>query len=120
MIIGKKKPSTLANIVLAIAVIAGIAILVMLFGASMGLWEPIEGFRYYRTWYERVGYTVCALSLVALVYLITKKHLEGKKKALISLVIGLAILWPMVSSMFGENVSYPPIHDITTRPVMAQ
>lgn len=114
MIIGKKKPSLFANLVFAISVLAGLAILVMLFGAGMGLWEPIDGFIYYRGWYQNIGYVVCGLSVIALIYLMTKKHLEGKKKAFISLVIGLAILWPMISSFVGDNMRYPPIHDITT------
>ncbi len=114
MIIGKKKPSLLANIVFIISVFAGLAILVMLFGASLGLWEPIDGFRYYRGWYQNIGYVVCGLSVLCLIYLVMKKHLSGKKKAFISLVIGLVILWPMLSSMVGESMSYPPIHDITT------
>lgn len=114
MIIGKKKPSLLANLVFGISLIAGAAILVMLFGASMGLWEPIDGFRYYRGWYQNIGYVVVGLSILTLIYLLTKKQFEGKKKAFISLIIGLAILWPMISSMVTESVSYPPIHDITT------
>ncbi len=114
MIIGKKKPSQIANIVFAIAVLAGIAVLVMLFGASLGLWQPIDGFRYYRGWYQNIGYVVCGLSVLTLIYLITKKHLVGKKKAFISLIIGLGILWPMISSFVGDSVRYPPIHDITT------
>lgn len=114
MIIGKKKPSQLANIVFVIAVLAGVAILVMLFGASLGLWEPIVGFGYYRNWYPTIGYVVCGLSVLALIYLMTKKHLAGKKKAFISLLIGLGILWPMISSFVGDSVRYPPIHDITT------
>lgn len=114
MIIGKKKPSLFANVVLAVSALAGIVILVMLFGAGMGLWEPIDGFRYYRGWYQNIGYAVCGLAVICLIYLMTKKQLEGKKKAAISLIIGLAILWPMISSFVGDSVSYPPIHDITT------
>ena len=38
----------------------------------------------------------------------------GKKKALISLIIGLAILSPSIYSMIGPKISYPGIHDITT------
>lgn len=114
MIIGKSRPSRLASMVLGISILAGLVVLVMLFGASMGLWEPIDGFRYYRGWYKNIGYTVCGLSVLSLIYLMAKKKLTGKKKAVLSLLIGLAILWPMISSMVGESVSYPPIHDITT------
>ena len=46
MIIGKKKSSKLASLVLWLSVIAGLLVLLMLFGAAIGLWEPIDGFRY--------------------------------------------------------------------------
>lgn len=114
MIIGKKKPSMLATLVFGIAVLSGIAALVMIFGAAMGLWEPIEGFRLSRTYNNNLGYIVCGLAVACLIYLFIKKGVEGKKKALISLIIGLAILAPLLSSLVGEKVSYPPIHDITT------
>lgn len=114
MIIGKKKPSLFASIILGISVLLGIAVLVMIFGAGMGLWEPIDGFRYSRTYTNNIGYVVCGLAVLCLLYLMMNKQLTGKKKALISLVIGLGILAPMISSMVGEKISYPPIHDITT------
>lgn len=114
MIIGKKRPSKLASLVLLISAIAGLVVLVMLFGAAMGLWEPIDGFRYYRGWYQNIGFAVCGLAILSFIYLMVKRKLTGKKKAFLSLLIGLAILWPMVSSLVTEKVSYPPIHDITT------
>ena len=114
MIIGKKKSSKLASLVLWLSVIAGLLVLLMLFGAAMGLWEPIDGFRYYRTWFKSIGFTVCGISILCLIFLITQRRLAGKKKAILSLLIGLAILWPMISSVVGESISYPPIHDIST------
>lgn len=114
MIIGKKQSSSFAGIVLSISVILGIAVLVMFFGAAMGLWEPIDGFRYSRMYTNNIGYVVCGLAVLCLLYLMMNKQLIGKKKALISLIIGLGILAPMINSMVGEKVSYPPIHDITT------
>ncbi len=114
MIIGKKKPSLLATLVFGIAVLSGIAALVMIFGAAMGLWEPIEGFRLSRTYNNSLGYVVCGLSIACLVYLFIKKGLEGKKKTLISLIVGLAILSPTLYSMMGPQIRYPGIHDITT------
>jgi uncharacterized protein (DUF1499 family) len=114
MIIGKKKPSFIANLVLGISVVLGIAVLVMIFGASMGIWEPIDGFRYSRTYNNLFGYIVVGLSVLCFIYLLSKKYLSGKKRALLSLAIGLAILAPMINSMMSEKISYPPIHDITT------
>ncbi|MBT5186623.1 MAG: DUF1499 domain-containing protein [Kordiimonadaceae bacterium] len=114
MFIGKKKPSQLANIVLALAVLSGISVIIMVMGASMGLWEPIQGFMYSRMYSNNIGYAVTAISVICLIYLFIKKHLMGKKKALISLIIGLAILSPSIYSMIGPKISYPGIHDITT------
>ena len=114
MIIGKKKPSLIANIIFGLAVLSGVAILIMLFGAAVGLWEPIDGFIYYRRSYQYIGFTVTGLAILCLIYLMIKNHLTGKKKILFSLIVGVAILWPMISSMVGTQISYPPIHDITT------
>ena len=113
MIIGRK-PSQIAKLVFSISVLAGLAVLIMIFGAGLSLWEPIDGFIYYRRSYLYIGYAVVALSAVCLFYLFRKKNLVGKKRAILSLLIGLAILWPQVSKLVTESVSYPPIHDITT------
>jgi uncharacterized protein (DUF1499 family) len=114
MIIGKRKASLIATMVFYLAIVGGIGVLLMLFGAAMGLWEPIDGFMYSRTYNDNVGYTVTGLSIATLGYLFSNKHLIGKKKALISLVIGLAILSPTIMKSMGEKISYPTIHDITT------
>ncbi|MCP5382787.1 MAG: DUF1499 domain-containing protein [Kordiimonadaceae bacterium] len=114
MIIGKKRPSRFATVVLIIALLGGLAALLMLFGASMGLWEPLAGFRYSRMYNNNIGYVVSGLSVLCLLYLLTQKKLMGKKKAILSLIIGLAILFPVIKSKVTETVKYPPIHDITT------
>lgn len=114
MIIGKRKSSVLATLVFYLSIIGGIAVLVMLLGAAIGLWEPIEGFRYSRQYNDIVGFTVTGLSVATLGYLFSKKHLIGKRKAFISLIIGLLILGPTISKSVGETISYPPIHDVTT------
>ncbi len=113
MIIGRK-PSLIAKVIFSISLLAGLAILIMIFGSAMGLWEPIDGFIYYRRSYEYIGYAVVIISIAGLFYLFRKKNLVGKKRAIASLLIGLAILWPQISSFVGESISYPPIHDITT------
>ncbi|MCC3862586.1 DUF1499 domain-containing protein [Pseudemcibacter aquimaris] len=114
MYIGKRKTSLLATIIFYLALLGGAAILVMLFGAFIGLWEPIDGFIYYRRSFEYIGYVVVGLSVATLGYLSTKKHLIGKKKAVVALLIGLGILYPTIKSTVTESISYPPIHDITT------
>lgn len=114
MIIGKRKVSLIATIVFYVSIAGAVAVLVMLFGAAIGLWEPIDGFRYSRQYTNPVGYTVVGLSVASLGYLFSKRHLIGKRKSLISLVIGLAILWPLISSQITESVRYPGIHDYTT------
>jgi len=114
MIIGKRKASHLATGVFYLSILGGIAVLLMLFGAAIGLWEPIDGFMYSRTYNDYVGYTVTGLSVATLGYLFSKKHLIGKKKVFLSLIVGLLILGPTISKSVGEKVSYPPIHDVTT------
>lgn len=114
MIIGKNIPSRFANIVLGVSALCGLAVILMITGSGLGLWEPIDGFIYYRRSYEYIGYVVCGLAVLCLIYLMINKKLNGKKKALLSLIIGLAILWPTLQNFVGEKISYPPIHDITT------
>jgi uncharacterized protein (DUF1499 family) len=114
MIIGKRKISLIATIVFYLSIAAGVAVMLMLFGAAIGLWEPIDGFRYSRQYTNPIGYTVVGLSVASLGYLFSKKQLIGKKKALISLVIGIAILGPLINSQLGEQIRYPGIHDYTT------
>ena len=114
MVIGRRKTSLIASIVYYLSIAAGIAVLVIVFGAAIGIWEPIDGFRYSRQYTNLIGYTVAGLSIASLVYLYSKKHLIGKKKSLISLIIGLAILGPLISSQLGEQIRYPGIHDYTT------
>lgn len=114
MFIGKRKASMLATLVFYISLIAGAAILLMLFGAFLGLWEPIDGFIYYRRSFEYIGYAVVGLSIATLGFLLSKRYLIGKKKAVVALLIGLGILYPTIKSAVTETISYPPIHDITT------
>ncbi|MDG1995261.1 MAG: DUF1499 domain-containing protein [Emcibacteraceae bacterium] len=114
MIIGKRKTSYIATGVFYLSIIGGIAVLLMLFGAALGLWEPIDGFRYSRTYNDNIGFAVTGLSVATLIYLLFKKHLIGKKKIFLSLLIGLLILGPTISKSMGEKISYPPIHDVTT------
>ena len=114
MYIGKRKTSMLATLVFYLGLLAGAAILVMLFGSYLGLWEPLDGFIYYRRSFEYIGYVVVGLSVATLAFLIPKGYLIGKKKAAIALLIGLAILYPTIKSAVTETISYPPIHDVTT------
>lgn len=114
MIIGKNIPSRFANVVLGVAVLCGLAVIIMITGSGIGLWEPIDGFIYYRRSYQYIGYVVCGLAVLCLFYLMTNKKLTGKKKAFLSLIIGLVILAPAIQSLVGEKISYPPIHDVTT------
>lgn len=114
MFIGKRKTSVIATAVLYLALLGGAAVLISLFGAFIGLWEPIDGFIYYRRSFEYIGYAVTGLSLITLIYLKTKPHMIGKRKAGLALAIGLIILFPTIKSAITETISYPPIHDITT------
>lgn len=114
MIIGKNIPSRFANVVLGVAVLCGLAVIIMITGSGIGLWEPIDGFIYYRRSYQYIGYVVCGLAVLCLFYLMANKKLTGKKKAFLSLIIGLVILAPAIQSLVGEKISYPPIHDVTT------
>ncbi len=59
MFIGKRKKSVVANLVFGISILLGLAALIMVYGAALGLWEPIDGFGYSRSYNDTLGYIVC-------------------------------------------------------------
>lgn len=106
--------SKFAILTLVIALIgAGIALL-FVFGASLGLWEPITGLQYNRQANNPIGYVVCTLSVVCIVYVMARKDRRGVAKPIIGLVLALLILAPMILNTVNPPQRFPPIHDIST------
>ncbi|WP_350431932.1 DUF1499 domain-containing protein [Shewanella sp. H8] len=107
--------SNIGNIALIVAIVAVLVAALMVFGSSLGLWEPIVGFIASRNYNNLLGYVVVVVALVALVItLVTNSGTKGKVKSIVALLLGMGILSPSIIAMVGNPVKYPPIHDITT------
>ncbi|WP_190323975.1 hypothetical protein [Salipiger aestuarii] len=72
--------SRLGAFALIVAIVALIAVAVIMFGAKLGLWEPLQGFVLYRTYFNPIAYTVTALALVALVVHLIRRDCQRQSK----------------------------------------
>jgi len=106
--------SRIGSLILAIALIAVVAILIMMFGARMGLWEPIVGFGYVRNFMNPIAYAVLALGVIGLIYQIVTRNSAGIAKTAIASFIGLCLITPTIYAVVKPTKRAPPIHDITT------
>ena len=104
----------LSNTVLFAAVICLLIAALMVFGSSIGLWEPIVGFGASRSYNNILGYIATTIGCIALIFSLVSKHVKSIVKSLIAVSFGLIILAPTLINMIKEPVGYPPIHDITT------
>ena len=102
------------RIALLFAVVGAGAAALMVFGAQLGLWEPITGFGLYRSWFNPLAMVVAGVGIVALVIHLVRK--EKKQAALsgIAALVGVAMLAPMISSTINPPVRGAPINDIAT------
>ena len=109
-----KNGSLMGTLLLIAALCALAAVILMVSGARLGLWEPIVGFGYVRNTLNPVGYTVTGFSLAGLIYLAVKGDRAGSIKAAIACLVGLGMLAPMLMAAVVPPASFPPIHDVTT------
>ena len=109
-----KNSSRAGTLLLVAALCALVAVVVMVSGARMGLWEPIVGFGYVRNYLNPIGYAVTGSGLAGLIYLAVKGDRAEILKAAIACLIGLGMLAPMLMATVNPPVSFPPIHDVTT------
>ncbi|MEP1383607.1 MAG: DUF1499 domain-containing protein [Paraglaciecola sp.] len=103
--------SRIGTILLSITFLSVLAILIMMFGARLEIWEPIVGFGYFRTYLNPIGYVLVALGVIG--FLLTRRG-SGAVKAIITTLVGLCILAPMIHGIVKPIKRGPPIHDITT------
>lgn len=102
------------SVALGIALLGCAAVLLMLFGARFGLWEPLAGFQLYRSYFAPISYIVFGLALAALLLHGVRRDWRGGLLAGVALFIGAAMLAPQVLAMLDPPRRAPPIHDITT------
>ena len=109
-----KNSSRVGTLLLVLALCALVVVMVMVFGARLGLWEPIVGFGYVRNTLNPIGYAVTGFGLAGLIYLAVKRDKAGIFKATIACLVGIGMLAPMLMAAAVPPASFPPIHDITT------
>ncbi|SMX51206.1 DUF1499 domain-containing protein [Actibacterium lipolyticum] len=104
----------LGKIALLVAVIGAGGAALMIFGARLGLWEPITGFGLYRSYFNPLAMIVAGLGLFALVLHLIRKEKAAAVLGGLAALVGVALLVPMISSTLNPPVRAAPINDITT------
>jgi len=104
----------IGKIALLVAVIGAGAAALMLFGARLGLWEPITGFGLYRTYFTPLALIIAGVGLLALVIHLVRKEKVQAMLGGVAALVGMALLIPMISSTINPTPRAAPIHDIST------
>ena len=103
-----------ANAGLALALVAGLALLLAGTGHRFGWWSFGTGFRVVR-WAVYGGIAAAVISAAGLVIAPLRARRRGMFRALAGLIIALAVVGVPLSYLQTAR-SVPPIHDITTDP----
>lgn len=108
------KSSRLGTFLLVGALLAALAIVLTMFGARLGFWEPLVGSGLIRNYMNPVGYVVTGFAVLGLIYHLITRNGKEAVKTLIATIIGLVILSPMIYGKLNPTPRLPPINDITT------
>ena len=103
-----------ANLGLALAIVAGLALLLAGAGHRFGWWSFGTGFQVLR-WATFGGIAAAVISAAGLVIAPLRAQRRGMFRALAGLVVGLFVAGVPLSYLQTAR-SVPPIHDITTDP----
>lgn len=109
-----KKTSRLGSLILALAFFSAISVMVMMFGARLGFWEPIVGFGLIRNYMNLIGFSVLVLSVIGLIVQFKQDNRVGIAKTSVATLIALVIVAPFIIGKVNPGKRLPPIHDITT------
>lgn len=113
----KKQSSRFGTVLLVIAVVAIVIVGTMMFGAKLGLWQPIVGFGLVRNYMNPIAYGLFGLGILGLVQQKIMGNRCGLVKSSLTALIGLAMLAPTLYGKINPPVRLPPIHDISTNTV---
>lgn len=111
----RRLTETTANAGLALALVAGLALLVAGPGHRFGWWSLGTGFAIIR-WAAYGGIAAAVISAAALVLAPLRGQRRGMFRALAGLAIGLIVVGVPWSYLRTAR-SVPPIHDVTTDPL---
>lgn len=111
------RSSRLGTALLVIAVIAVVTVATMMFGAKLGLWQPIIGFGLVRSYMNPIAYGLLGLGVLGLIQQKIAKNSCGAIKSALTALIGLAMLAPTLYGKVNSPVRLPPIHDISTNTI---
>ena len=104
----------IANLGLALAIVAGLALLLAGLGHRFGWWSFGTGFEVLR-WATFGGIAAAVISAAGLVIAPLRAQRRGMFRALAGLIVGLVVVGVPLSYLQTAR-SVPPIHDITTDP----
>lgn len=99
---------------LLVGIIGVVTASLIVFGARLGLWEPITGFGFYRTYFNLLAMFVTVVGLLAVVVHLVRKEKGPAMLGGLTALIGVALLIPMISSNLNPTPRAAPINDITT------
>jgi len=102
------------KIALLVAIIGAVAAALILFGARLGLWEPITGFGLYRSYFNPLAAIIAGVGVLALVIHLVRKETSQAVLGGVATLVGVALLIPMISSTLNPAPRAAPINDITT------
>lgn len=102
------------KIALLLALLGAIGVALMLFGARLGLWQPVTGFGLYRSYLNPLGAVIAVVGGLALLVHLMRKEKAGMLAGAVALLFGLACLLPLISSTLNPPQRAAPIHDIST------
>ena len=114
MIIGQKKIFPGARILGVLALLLLLVVLAGGPGVHLGLWSPLDGFILSLRAGFMGGLALAGLSLIVIIIIAVKKKYGGMGKAILTLLIGLALASPVAYLRMSGGGGVPPIHDITT------
>lgn len=102
------------KVALVLALLGAIVVALMLFGARLGLWEPLTGFGLYRSCLTPLGLVLLVAGLVALISSLIRREKGEILAAAVAALVGLACLTPLMMTTINPQPRAAPIHDITT------
>jgi len=104
----------LGKIALLVTVFGAVAVALIMFGARLGLWEPITGFGLYRSYFNPMAAVISGAGLLAMVIHLVRKEKVRAILGGVATLVGIALLIPLIANTLNPTPRAAPIHDIST------